>query len=397
MEEEYECYAIQPKVYIFFDRRAREITKIINKDSMPADVVIPDELEDGTKLTKLSPKGGWIEGPFNCLRLSDGITEVERYSFLYASVEKVIWSKGCDVIPESCFAYSKICSIENINHVTYIGKNAFKKSWIENIRWPDNCQIIEEGTFEDSGFFNYLKIDNIERVTEIGASAFRHSRIRSFTVPEGVNTIHSSTFRKSICNNIILHDNITKIEDHAFSDMMITTIKWPSHCKTIPQGCFNSCKYLEHIEGISNVTRISTSAFAKCKGLESFNWPPECTTIPRTCFAECRNLEEVNIPDKVKNIKAGAFQRTGITKLKWPSSCSVIPSCCFFDSKLTNLGNIEKIEYGAFVNSRLVKADFSASLFSYEGHIFDNNARFQKGIVFPYYYDNSNIMDILCE
>lgn len=57
----------------------------------------------------------------------------------------------------------------------------------------------------------------------------------------------------------------------------------------------------------SNVTIISSGAFANCKGLKSFDWPDSVTEIWNLVFEGCVNLKSIKVPKSVVEIGEQAF------------------------------------------------------------------------------------------
>ena len=282
-EAELNSPEIQPNVFITVDRVAKEIVQLVNKSGVKVDITIPDTLDDGTKLARLALNR--CVGEFGTVKISDGISDVGYGCFLLtANIEKIIWSNGCNRIPDRCFVSRGIKEVTNISHVVSVGEGAFGSCGIKKLTWPDNCKEIPDNAFQYSSLEH---IENIENVTKIGKRAFCFTDIESFTVPKKITSISSGMLKGSKCSEIILHRNVTNIKDSAFSGTKIKTFKWPEKCSTIPKGCFSCCKELTSVEGLSKVKKIKDAAFKGCEKLTVFDWPEACTEIPERCFSEC--------------------------------------------------------------------------------------------------------------
>lgn len=135
--------------------------------------------------------------------------------------------------------------------------------------------------------------------------------------------------------NMIIEPGIQALERYVFSESQVVRVHWPEDILSIPEGAFSSCKLLEQISGIENVTSIASEAFAKTN-FKTFNWPNNCPVIPGFCFYECKKLSEFNI--KRKDIEVGtlAFSYTKLKEFNaagmfsfssaensFPSSCKI--------------------------------------------------------------------------
>ena len=80
-------------------------------------------------------------------------------------------------------------------------------------------------------------------------------------------------------------------------------------------------------------TTVDEYAFENCTSLENVNLP-ECTTVDMSAFSHCEKLQNVNIP-----------------------KCTIIESFTFeyCNFKKIDLNVVEKIEYGAFKNCKLLE------------------------------------------
>ena len=211
------------------------------------ELVIPSSVE-GIKIThisgrmkpffdKLAEKG--IK-EIKSLLIEDGITSIYQFAFagIHIKIDKFHWPASCGKIPLYCFECSDIFSIEGIENVVYIGRNAFGKTNIAEFHWPSTSPTIPEGCF----FYSTLKeIVGIESVMSIEASAFEGTGLKK--------------------------------------------INWPEECKVIPTNCFGWCKEFQLIEGIEQVYRIESGAFAGTH-LKEFNWPEKCKTISTGVFCQ---------------------------------------------------------------------------------------------------------------
>ena len=137
-----------------------------NNSDECGDFTIPHVLPDGEFIHFIAPFS--LAGHFSTLTISDGIDFVKS-SLSGCRIDKVIWPSSCDYIPETCFYESSVKEIDNIDHVTNIGKAAFSRTkCLEHISWPKNCSSIPIHCFS----YSSLKSIDIGSVSEIGGLAF---------------------------------------------------------------------------------------------------------------------------------------------------------------------------------------------------------------------------------
>lgn len=135
------------------------------------DVIIPDVI-NGIKITGIG--NGAIKGKFRKIVMPGGIERVAMGAFYDSQVEEVVWSSGCDSIPNSCFMDSHIKSIRNIDHVSCIGERAFARSCIDEFDWPSCCPEIPLLCF---AFSRLKKLHNVSGVSEIKEKAFMQTSL----------------------------------------------------------------------------------------------------------------------------------------------------------------------------------------------------------------------------
>lgn len=135
-------------------------------------------------------------------------------------------------------------------------------------------------------------------------------------------------------DKLIIDDNIRKIDCQAFIYAKANKIKWPSNCLTIPEACFKSNAFIEHIEGTDNVTQVGKSAF-EATWIKDFVWPKNCLEIPDKCFMDSY-IEAINGIESVRSIGYRAFSNTSLKYL----DMSYMPFCYFGDEAFSCNGNI---------------------------------------------------------
>lgn len=100
------------------------LMSIKNTSLRRRDIVIPKVFPNGQRVDAIATQAQFI-GKFNRLHIDDAISCVWESAFECADVREVVWPKSCEVIPEKCFAWSKVRIVTNVNNVCKIERSAF--------------------------------------------------------------------------------------------------------------------------------------------------------------------------------------------------------------------------------------------------------------------------------
>lgn len=177
-----------------------------------------------------------------------------------------------------------------------------------------------------------------------------------FSIADDTLTAFSRSRAKEL-DYIFVPEDITLIEPGVFSKGTFKEISLPSSLKTIPDGAFYNCKYLESIDIPDGVYEIGVKAFAGCGSLANVklphgihelrmgtfkrcHWireitlPENITLIGVEAFSGCLRLEKVNFPKNLKTIESSAFRMCfGFTELTIPDTVSFLGNRCFMECK----------------------------------------------------------------
>lgn len=166
-----------------------------------------------------------------------------------------------------------------------------------------------------------------EGITEIGERAFiRCPNVKSVVFPKSLTRIGIYAFRyDENIQELKLPENLALIEWGAFgncSSLQDFTI--PASVKRIDAYAFACCDSLREMEVPSTVAEVQGATFYQCLGLEKVTVPNTWTEIPPCFLLGCTKLESFTIPEKVKVIRMGAFQESGLRSIEMPDSVEVI-------------------------------------------------------------------------
>lgn len=189
------------------------LISMIPLNDEPKDVFIPSVFPTGETIDSIGYR--FCKDAYLSITIDDKISEIRNGAFERAHVKKVTWPSSCSIIPISCFNHSCVEELLNIEHVDEIMGRAFESSNIKNFKWPKNCKEIPQDCFSGS---NLSSICGIEDVEDIG--------------------------------------------HHAFSASLLESFVWPSKCYSMPWACFENCSYLERIDNVQNISKISSFALA---------------------------------------------------------------------------------------------------------------------------------------
>lgn len=129
---------------------------------------------------------------------------------------------------------------------------------------------------------------------------------------------------------------VTKIENNAFRDKDITSVKFPQTLQSIDYNAFGGCESLTSVTLPDNLTELGSNVFAS-SGVQSLTLPANMTHVPANAFMYMFNLKHISFPDSVIEIGENAFLETGL--------------------ETVDFNNVQKIENYAFYNTQLTRVD----------------------------------------
>ena len=289
------------------------------------------------------------------------------------------------------------------DYIKTIGRRAFGMSEVKSIVFPSSVEEIEEDGCSNCDSLESVTLN--EGLKKIGRWAFRETSIKQLRIPSSVEDIAGGAFQdieitvdsgnkkyevrgnclidkttmKLVCGtkNSVIPEDIKIIDDWAFSDTDIKSIKIPSSVEKIGDFAFFSSK-LEKLELNEGLCIIGERAFSETqiKGVSipstvkeireasfcdvAFTVAPENTNYEslRNCLIEKKTKKLIlggkksKIPKFVKKIGTGAFEFTQLKEILIPENVQVIEKFAF--ENCVNLEYVElkeglkKIERSAF-------------------------------------------------
>lgn len=172
-------------------------------------------------------------------------------------------------------------------------------------------------------------------------------------------------------DDAIIESGVEEIENGAFSDCQITSVKIPDSVKKIGDGAFRNCAKLTNIETPGALSELNDGVFYNCGVLETVKINEGTKTICRTAF-EGTSMKKLFIPasfegfDKYSYINAqiivfasddipnDVVNRTTATKIITPSHTIYLPDIELITTKIRD-------EINSLLNSQ--KSGFAEPLY----------------------------------
>ncbi len=167
-------------------------------------------------------------------------------------------------IGNQAFAGSSIASF-SASYVKFAGKAIF-----------DQCHSLTDVTIESTSI--------------IPDSLFAGTSLTNVTL--NADTIGRYAFAGTPLNGNVNLGNMKTIQQGAFMNSNIVTMKLPSTVTLIPEKAFANCQYLRWV-GFDAVTTIEAEAFRNCEYLQKVVIPATVTSIGKYAFAGTRSMRDV--------------------------------------------------------------------------------------------------------
>ena len=172
---------------------------------------------------------------------------------------------------------------------------------------------------------------------------------------------------------VVIPEGVMHIQDYAFYESQISSIKFPNSLKYIGKESFAYSK-IEHVDfgtGIQNLGGYDSYSFSKCDNLTRIEIPPQIKKISSGFFFNCVNLKEVIFHEGLEYIGKQAFG--ACWKLK---EISLPPTVTFVGDKCFSHTEILRVEKPFTDMLRSLTSAYPSSLISHTKELFVNGKCF---------------------
>lgn len=265
----------------------------------------------------------------------DKITSIGNSAFSGCSnLANFEWSASLESIGDYAFANgNKLTVVELPSSVTNLGVRAFSEcKLLQKVTLSDNIEEIKEYTFykctalEDVHFPTALK--------KVGQFAFEYSGLKSAVLPEQLTQIESAAFKNcSSLEKVVLNSTIEEFTWGVFAygsplaELTINAPLRPSEYDTasgaIDTGLFKDCNFKKVIIG-ENIKSIPNGTFSQCKYLEEVILPEGFESICPFAFDNCTVLREIDLPSTLSTIGYSAFRDSGLESIVVPEGITIL-------------------------------------------------------------------------
>ena len=134
---------------------------------------------------------------------------------------------------------------------------------------------------------------------------------------------------------LTFHENTKQIANFAFrGEKSLEKITLPDNLEEIEMQAFEGCSNLKHVD--LSATKIKTMpcrVFSESE-IETIKLPKFLRTLDTRCFSYCHNLKKIDLPDTLRDIKIGAFAKSGLEEIKLPEDLKTIGPFAFANTPL---------------------------------------------------------------
>jgi hypothetical protein len=200
------------------------------------------------------------------------ITLLPSSAFVGTHLQTIILPPRLRMIPERCFAYSEITSMEVPNGCVIMEEAFTGCGRLCYLTLPDTLVVIPKAMC-----YNCMALESIDippGVVEINRNAFQNCASLTKIVFPNVRSIHDGAF--ALCRNVVaitLGDGLQDIGKNAFfSCCALTSLHLPRTLTSIGKHAFANCSALErvtHAIVVNPILEVEEEAFADCPKLRT--------------------------------------------------------------------------------------------------------------------------------
>lgn len=281
---------------------------LVDGQKATGDIVIPDTVKT------IGDTAFWNNENITSVTIPEGVTKICYGAFMWCSKLAKI------AIPSSVTSFEESAFVQTAWLKEECAKNEFVI--VNNILLgADNAKgdvVVPANVTEIVGAFGFCKADSITvpgTVKKIGEYAFSGCMVRKIVIEEGVEEIGKYAFDEANVRELVIPASVKRIENHAFAGAslnkitflgvpefvgdshfaaceILKTVKFTEGIKTITDGMFYCCKYL-NITIPKSVTYIGEKAFYIDADFE-YNYGKNIKTVVTVLNKNCEIYDDEN-------------------------------------------------------------------------------------------------------
>lgn len=198
------------------------------------------------------------------------------------------------VIPEDCFSYSTLESIDIPSSVTEIHNGAFAYTNLKEV-------ILPEGLTKLGNYYSYFDESNYQIGVGSKLGVFEGSTIEKVSIPGSVKEFGFTFYGCKQLQEVIINEGVEHIGRQTFLGCdLLSSVGLPSTLQTLDRGVFSGCTSLKEIDIPENVNLIGPRCFIN-SGIESIDFPNKVDVI-RCEVIDCIHISSFNVKKEVIRI-----------------------------------------------------------------------------------------------
>ena len=221
-------------------------------------------------------------------------------------------------------------SLIEINGYAFYGCNG-----LTDIKLPSNLQTL--GSWSFGSCANLQSVWIPKTITNETSYVYNGpfddcGKLKSITFADGITNIPSGLLAGCTgIESIEIPNTVTEILSCAFADSSIRSVKLGSGLTKISDSAFYRCKNLTEINLPKSLTVIGNSAFRDCINLGTIDFPGSLIEINGYAFYGCSSLTSIKLPSKVSRIENNTFYGcSSMTTAELPEALKTIGEYAFY-------------------------------------------------------------------
>ncbi|MBR2237477.1 MAG: leucine-rich repeat domain-containing protein [Prevotella sp.] len=249
-------------------------------------------------------------------------------------LSSVILPEGLKTIGEYAFRGTDIRKMHVPSTVNTIGQRAFESTPLAYLTFADNSQMNTIGVYAFNNCTSLQSVDfgdnsQLQTISERGFASCTQLKSVNFGSNSVLTTINRGAF---------------------FNCYSLQEVQLPNTVTEVWYGAFQSCTSLKSIVFSDAMTVIRDHVCYGCSALEEVHLPVALEGIYMRSFVGTTSLKEIDIPATVNEIRAQAFENSGIESIKLPITMQYLYRYAFNNCKSLKYVELPSyLERGAYL------------------------------------------------